>query len=114
MENIITLKNICKTYGSGDGLVTALKPVSLEIGEGEMVAVMGKSGSDDPPDSPNSQSSDFTFELLRLHLFLVPCGIATVTQKVGYVIILRCRVASPPEHKSGICHHLKVTCGIAT
>jgi len=77
MENIITLKNICKTYGSGDGLVTALKPVLLEIGEGEMVAVMGKSGSDGPPDSPNSQSSDFTSEPLRPHLFLVPCGIAT-------------------------------------
>ena len=45
MENIITLKGICKTYGSGDGLVTALRPIDLEIQNGEMVAIMGKSGS---------------------------------------------------------------------
>ena len=45
MENIITLKGICKTYGKGDGLVTALRPIDLEIKKGEMLAIMGKSGS---------------------------------------------------------------------
>lgn len=45
MENIITLKSICKTYGKGDGLVTALRPINLEIKKGEMLAIMGKSGS---------------------------------------------------------------------
>ena len=45
MENIITLKGICKTYGKGDGLVTALRPIDLEIKKGEMIAIMGKSGS---------------------------------------------------------------------
>lgn len=45
MENIITLKGICKTYGKGDGLVTALRPIDLNIKKGEMLAIMGKSGS---------------------------------------------------------------------
>jgi putative ABC transport system ATP-binding protein len=45
MENIISLKGICKTYGKGDGLVTALNPINLDIQKGEMVAIMGKSGS---------------------------------------------------------------------
>ncbi|MBO5037815.1 MAG: ABC transporter ATP-binding protein [Clostridia bacterium] len=42
---MITLKGICKTYGKGDGLVTALRPIDLEIKKGEMLAIMGKSGS---------------------------------------------------------------------
>ncbi|MBO5299982.1 MAG: ABC transporter ATP-binding protein [Clostridia bacterium] len=42
---MITLKGICKTYGKGDGLVTALRPIDLEIKKGEMIAIMGKSGS---------------------------------------------------------------------
>ncbi len=45
MKNIISLKGICKTYGKGDGLVTALNPINLDIQKGEMVAIMGKSGS---------------------------------------------------------------------
>ena len=45
MDNIIALKGICKTYGKGDGLVTALRPIDLEIRQGEMLAIMGKSGS---------------------------------------------------------------------
>ena len=45
MENIISLRGICKTYGKGDGLVTALNPIDLDIQKGEMVAIMGKSGS---------------------------------------------------------------------
>ena len=45
MESIISLRGICKTYGKGDGLVTALNPIDLDIQKGEMVAIMGKSGS---------------------------------------------------------------------
>lgn len=44
-ENIISLRGICKTYGKGDGLVTALRPIDLDIKQGEMLAIMGKSGS---------------------------------------------------------------------
>src|ERR1700692_2973939 len=42
---LITLKDICKTYYLGEVDVPVLKGVSLEIGRGEMVALMGTSGS---------------------------------------------------------------------
>ncbi|MDQ1340498.1 MAG: putative transport system ATP-binding protein [Campylobacterota bacterium] len=41
----ISVKNITKTYGKGDGAVTALKDASFEIQTGEMVALLGPSGS---------------------------------------------------------------------
>ncbi len=42
---LIALKDICKTYYLGEVDVPALKGVTLEIGQGEMVALMGASGS---------------------------------------------------------------------
>jgi ABC-type lipoprotein export system ATPase subunit len=42
---LIRLKDICKTYYLGEVDVPVLKGVSLEIGAGEMVALMGASGS---------------------------------------------------------------------
>ncbi|MFC1666360.1 ABC transporter permease [Candidatus Omnitrophota bacterium] len=42
---MIELKNICKTYGKGDASIAALDDVSLNIGQGEFVAIMGPSGS---------------------------------------------------------------------
>jgi ABC-type lipoprotein export system ATPase subunit len=42
---LITLKDILKTYYLGEIDVPVLKGVSLEVGEGEMVALMGASGS---------------------------------------------------------------------
>jgi putative ABC transport system ATP-binding protein len=44
-EPVIRLENIFKTYDLGEVQVQALRGVSLEIGEGEFVAVMGPSGS---------------------------------------------------------------------
>ena len=44
-EPVIRLENISKTYDLGEVQVQALRGVSLEIGEGEFVAVMGPSGS---------------------------------------------------------------------
>jgi len=44
-ENLISLKNISKTYYGAGEPVHALRSLSLEVEVGEMVAVMGPSGS---------------------------------------------------------------------
>lgn len=44
-EPLITIENVSKTYGKGAGAFTALDGVSLTVGRGESVAIIGKSGS---------------------------------------------------------------------
>ena len=43
--DLLEVKNICKTYGSGEAAVQALKHVSFSVPKGEYVAVVGESGS---------------------------------------------------------------------
>ncbi len=43
--NLLEVNNICKTYGSGDTAVHALKNVSFSVPKGEYVAIVGESGS---------------------------------------------------------------------
>ncbi len=43
--SILTTTNLCKTYGHGDNMVKALDNVSVNIEDGEFVAVIGTSGS---------------------------------------------------------------------
>ena len=43
--NILTVKNLCKTYGKDDTKVEALKDVSFSVEKGEFVSVIGPSGS---------------------------------------------------------------------
>lgn len=43
--NLLEVKSICKTYGSGETAVQALKNVSFSVLKGEFVAVVGESGS---------------------------------------------------------------------
>jgi putative ABC transport system ATP-binding protein len=45
MSELIRVKELCKTYRMGDVEVPALRGVTLGIGRGEFVAVMGSSGS---------------------------------------------------------------------
>ena len=44
-EPIIRVHDLTKSYKSGDSVLHALDGVSLEIGSGEFVAIMGASGS---------------------------------------------------------------------
>ncbi len=44
-NKIIQLKGICKSFGKNEYLLNALSNVTLDIYEGEMVAIMGASGS---------------------------------------------------------------------
>lgn len=43
--NLLEIKKICKTYGSGETAVQALKNVSFSVQKGEYVAIVGESGS---------------------------------------------------------------------
>ena len=43
--NLLEVSNICKTYGSGETAVHALKKISFSIPKGEYVAIVGESGS---------------------------------------------------------------------
>lgn len=43
--NLLKVNNICKTYGSGETAVHALKKVSFSVPKGEYVAIVGESGS---------------------------------------------------------------------
>lgn len=44
MNNMIQLSDICVTFGKENNRIDALKNVSLEVRQGEFLAVMGKSG----------------------------------------------------------------------
>ncbi len=43
--NLLEVNELCKTYGSGDTAVQALKNVSFSVPKGEYVAIVGESGS---------------------------------------------------------------------
>lgn len=43
--NLLKVNNLCKTYGSGETAVRALKKVSFSVPKGEYVAIVGESGS---------------------------------------------------------------------
>lgn len=43
--NLLEVNKICKTYGSGEAAVQALKNVSFSVPMGEYVAIVGESGS---------------------------------------------------------------------
>lgn len=45
MNEIIQVKHVTKTYPVGEGEITVLREVSLSIGRGEFVAIVGESGN---------------------------------------------------------------------
>lgn len=42
---LLEVKNISKTYGTGDAAVHALKQATFSVPKGEFVAIVGESGS---------------------------------------------------------------------
>jgi len=75
-ENLITLRGLTKTYGSGDAAFKALRGVDLDIRRGEFLAVMGPSGSGkstlmnilgclDSPTSGSYRFKDIRVEMLN-------------------------------------------------
>jgi len=44
-EPAVRLRSVCKTYGAGGSLVTALRDVSIDFAAGSFTAIMGPSGS---------------------------------------------------------------------
>jgi putative ABC transport system ATP-binding protein len=45
VSGVLSVRNVSKTYGSGDAAVHALRGVDLDVDGGELVAIMGPSGS---------------------------------------------------------------------
>lgn len=45
MENIIEIKNICKSFGTKDNRTHVLKDISLTVKKGDFISLMGASGS---------------------------------------------------------------------
>ena len=45
MRKLVEIKDVCKIYNPGENEVRALNHVTLTIGEGEFVAIIGQSGS---------------------------------------------------------------------
>lgn len=43
--NLLEVKNICKTYGSGETAVKALKNINFSVPKGQYAAIVGESGS---------------------------------------------------------------------
>ena len=43
--DLLEVKNISKTYGTGEATVHALKDATFSVPKGEFVAVVGESGS---------------------------------------------------------------------
>ncbi len=43
--NLLEVRSISKTYGSGEAAVHALKDISFFVPKGEFVAIVGESGS---------------------------------------------------------------------
>jgi len=62
--NLIDLKDIYKTYFLGEIQVPVLKGVTLQVGRGELVALMGVSGS-----GKSTLISDILYKSVAQHLF---------------------------------------------
>ena len=47
--DVISMKDIRKSYAMGDSVLNVLKGIDLTVKEGEFLAILGPSGSGNPP-----------------------------------------------------------------
>ena len=52
MGVILETNQLCKFYGTGENQVKAVNHVNIQIGQGEFVAIVGKSGMNSVPCQP--------------------------------------------------------------
>ena len=74
--NLLQAQALCKTYGTGETAVQALKDVSFSVPKGEFVAVVGESGSG------KSRNIGFVFQAFNLIPEL------TVEQNILFPVLL--------------------------
>ena len=114
MTKVIETKDLCRSFGSGETLVTALEHVSVSVEQGEFTAIIGPSGSGkttllhligglDEPDSgsitlsginiaemPSRQMSDFRRDHIGF-IFqaynLIP--VLSAAENIEYVMLLQ-------------------------
>ncbi|MDF2653217.1 MAG: Phosphonate-transporting ATPase, partial [Paenibacillus sp.] len=93
MESILEVRNISKSFGSGENKVEALQAINFSLNRGEFATIMGSSGSGkstlmhilggmDQPSSGNILVED---EDVTLALFNEPRSTIFRRNKIGFV-----------------------------
>ncbi len=44
MKKVIEVKNLCKSFGSGNNVTKVLKDITFDVGDGQFLSIMGPSG----------------------------------------------------------------------
>lgn len=93
METVFEVRNISKSFGSGENKVEALQSINICLGRGEFVAIMGPSGSGKSTlmhilggmDRPDSGKILVEGEDVTLALFNEPMSTIFRRDKIGFV-----------------------------
>ena len=50
--SLLEVKDLCRTFWQGDTAIHAVDHVNFSLNKGEMLAIVGQSGREDPPAEP--------------------------------------------------------------